>query len=137
MTLFRIPALYVSLIYFFFFKGPIWKEIRGRGLAYGAGIDLKLDEGIMRLFLYRTSDPVMAYGEIERIVEEYLEDADCFDEDEFEGAKRSLIFEMTELEGTIKDMNQQMLLSIYRGVSTDYNRYVYTFFLILLDLSAR
>jgi len=117
-----MPALKLLLQYFSQCEGPIWREIRGGGLAYGANLSLSLDHGYLKFNLYRTSNPVQAYAETKRIVNEHLADEDGFDEDEFEAAKRSLIFEIVDKEETIKGASVESLLSYYRGVSTDYNR---------------
>jgi len=118
-----LPALKLLLQYLAQTEGPLWREIRGRGLAYGVGISFKVDTGVLEFYLYRTSDPLVAYEETKRIVEEHLaEGEDNFDEDDFEAAKRSLIFEIVEKEETMKGASVQSLLNYYRGVPSDYNR---------------
>lgn len=46
----------------------MWKQIRGKGLSYGFGIYLRPNEGLLTLFLYKATNPVMAYEEARNIV---------------------------------------------------------------------
>jgi Zn-dependent M16 (insulinase) family peptidase len=49
-------------------KGPIWKAVRGKGLAYSYSLNLGVDEGLLRLFLGMSSNIVQAYKETEKIL---------------------------------------------------------------------
>ena len=42
-------------------EGPLWKQIRGHGLAYGAYVTHNVDNGLLKLDLYRASNPQAAY----------------------------------------------------------------------------
>lgn len=91
-------------------------------MAYGANINLAADSGLLSLDLYRTADPAVAYEEMKRLVDEHLSDDASFDEDEFEGAKRSLIYSFIESEGTIQRAGAQSLLAYYRGLPQDFKK---------------
>lgn len=52
---------YVS--FFVFFQGPMWREIRGKGLAYSYSMTLQPSEGSLNLKLARAAQLTRAYEE--------------------------------------------------------------------------
>lgn len=49
-------------------EGPLWRGIRGEGLAYGANIYVQPDKKLLTLSLYRGSQINQAYEETKKIV---------------------------------------------------------------------
>lgn len=48
--------------------GPLWRAIRGDGLAYGANIYVRSERRTITLSLYRCAQPVQAYEQTKKIV---------------------------------------------------------------------
>ncbi|XP_067002472.2 uncharacterized protein C05D11.1 [Anabrus simplex] len=117
-----LAPLLVYLQYLTQLEGPMWRQIRGLGLAYGYTMIPRPHEGLLYLFLYRATNCVGAYKEAKSIVESHLANGAKWDETLFESAKSSLIFEIIEHEKSIGDMVTQSLLSYFKGVDHGYNR---------------
>lgn len=52
-------------------EGPLWRAIRGDGLAYGANIFVKPDRKQITLSLYRCAQPALAYERTKDIIVSY------------------------------------------------------------------
>lgn len=116
-----LPALMVYLQYLTQLEGPLWKQIRGQGLAYGYTIAPKPNEGLLLLSLYRASNVVAAFKETKRIIETQLQDG-SWDESLLESAKSSLIYEIIERERSIGNLVSQGMLFSYKQVPSNYNQ---------------
>lgn len=116
-----LPALMLYLQYLTQLEGPLWKQIRGQGLAYGYTIAPKPNEGMLLLSLYRASNVVAAFKETKRIIETHLRDG-SWDENLLESAKSSLIFEIIERERSVGNLVSQGLLFSYKQVPSNYNQ---------------
>lgn len=116
-----LAPLLVCLQYLTQLEGPMWKFIRGQGLSYGYGIILKLNEGLLYLSFYRSTNIVAAYKEAKSIVETHASQ-NCWEKLLFESAKSSLIFEIIETEKTVTGMVVQSLCSYFKNVPHDYNQ---------------
>lgn len=101
----------------------MWKQIRGKGLSYGYRITLKVNEGLLYLGFYRSTDVVGAYRESRDIVTKQL-NSKKWDDTLLESAKSSLIFEMIEEEKTIGNVVSLSLHSYFQDVDYQYNRLV-------------
>ena len=51
----------------FLLQGPMWRQIRGQGLAYGYNMYPVVSKGLLYITLYRATHPVKAYTEARRI----------------------------------------------------------------------
>jgi Zn-dependent M16 (insulinase) family peptidase len=49
-------------------EGPLWKQLRGRGLVYSASVSYSLDNALLTLNLYRASNAVAAYEEARSLI---------------------------------------------------------------------
>ncbi|CAI5445347.1 unnamed protein product [Caenorhabditis angaria] len=101
-------------------EGPLWRAIRGDGLAYGANIFVKPDRKQITLSLYRCAQPTVAYQRTKDIVKEIVESGKI-SEAEFEGAKRSLVFEMMKREGNVSSAGKLSILNNFRQTPHPYN----------------
>lgn len=63
-----LPALNLFLQYLTQLEGPLWKQIRGAGLAYGYNLSLMPHEGLLYLALYRASNATAAFKETKNII---------------------------------------------------------------------
>ncbi|WKY03157.1 hypothetical protein Q1695_016451 [Nippostrongylus brasiliensis] len=106
-------------------EGPLWRGIRGVGLAYGANIYVRTERKTITLSLYRCAQPVQAYTETKKIVEELLKSEKVV-EMEFEAAKRSLICELMEKEDTVSGAGKLSIIGDVRRSPSNYRSYAFT-----------
>ncbi|XP_033228376.1 uncharacterized protein C05D11.1-like isoform X2 [Belonocnema kinseyi] len=118
-----LAPLLVYLQYLTQAEGPMWKNIRGHGLAYGYSLFAKPNDGLLYLSLYRATNVIGAYKEARAIIEVHLS-KDKWEPTLFDSAKSSLVFKFINKEKTVRDMISQSLLAYYRNVPHDYNRQI-------------
>ncbi len=63
-----LPALNLFLQYLTQLEGPLWRQIRGAGLAYGYNLSLMPHEGLLYLTLYRATNVSAAFKETKCII---------------------------------------------------------------------
>ena len=56
-----VPALFVLIEFMTATEGPLWRNIRGKGLSYSYGIRLNVELGLLSFHLFRSSQLVEAY----------------------------------------------------------------------------
>lgn len=118
----NLPKILVFFQYVTQIEGPMWRQIRGQGLAYSYSIITRPNEAKLFLYFYRASNIIAAYKEARNVIESRLKENVTWDETLFESAKSSLIFEIVHREKCIGDVVGQSLLSYFKGVGHDYNR---------------
>lgn len=102
----------------------MWKQIRGLGLSYGYAIYPVVNEGLLYLSFYRSTNLVGAYKEAKNIIENQLKNDATWDETLLDSARSSMIFEIIENEKCVSDVVAQSLLSYFKRVGHDHNKYV-------------
>lgn len=117
-----LPALMLFLQYLTQLEGPLWRQIRGQGFAYGYNLMPRPNEGLLYFTLYRATNVVAAYRETQSIVEAQLRPDAVWDETLLASAKSSLIFEIIERERSVGDLVVQALLGSFKQVSVEYNQ---------------
>ncbi|VDM83752.1 unnamed protein product, partial [Strongylus vulgaris] len=100
---------------------PLWRGIRGDGLAYGANIYVRSERRTITLSLYRCAQPIEAYERSKKIVNDVLKSGTIV-ESEFEAAKRSLICELMEREETVSGAGKLSIIGQIRGTPADYRK---------------
>uniref|UniRef100_A0A182NNB5 Uncharacterized protein n=1 Tax=Anopheles dirus TaxID=7168 RepID=A0A182NNB5_9DIPT len=116
-----VPLL-LFLQYLTQLEGPLWRQIRGQGFAYGYNIVPRPNEGLLYLTLYRASNVVAAYKEAVAIMEKQVnEDAD-WDATLLESARSSLIFEIIAREKSIERVVDSSVITGFKGVPVGYNQ---------------
>ncbi|MPC45423.1 uncharacterized protein E2C01_039121 [Portunus trituberculatus] len=107
----------------------MWKEIRGRGLAYSANLYLNPAQGLLILKLLRAAQLTRAYEEALNIIyaitnpqNSHINGTTSWETTLLESARSSLIFEVIEREAVVSDVAQQSLLSYFRKVPQTYTR---------------
>lgn len=115
-----LPALMLHLQYFSQFEGPLWKKIRGQGLAYSSQILSKPSEGLILFRLFRSVNVMAGFKEVKNIVETHLQDR-SWDENLLESARNSLIYKVVQNEISIGGLVSQGLSFSYRKVPSNYN----------------
>lgn len=117
-----LPVLLLFLQYLCQLEGPLWRQIRGQGLAYGYSMLPLPNEGLLYLTLYRATNVLAAYKEAKTITENQLKDNAEWDAALLESARSSLIFEIIEREKSVGDVVIQALLSSFKKVPIEFNR---------------
>ncbi|XP_044752458.1 uncharacterized protein C05D11.1-like [Coccinella septempunctata] len=116
-----VPALNLFLQYLTQAEGPIWKQVRGKGFAYGYSMVAKYHEGFIYLTFHRATNVVGAYKETHQIVTKQITSKQ-WDETLLDAAKNSLMFEVIAQEKTIGDVVYLSVSSYLHGVDYNYNR---------------
>jgi Zn-dependent M16 (insulinase) family peptidase len=117
-----LAAIYVLLQYLTQLEGPLWRQIRGLGLSYHYAIDLSVSEGLISFLLYKSSQLVAAYDKAVEIVNRFLKGEEEFEDNLFESAKSSLIFEFIKREKSAAGKSMQSLVAYLRNLDIGYNK---------------
>uniref|UniRef100_A0A0N4Z2N3 Presequence protease, mitochondrial n=1 Tax=Parastrongyloides trichosuri TaxID=131310 RepID=A0A0N4Z2N3_PARTI len=102
-------------------EGPLWNKIRGKGLAYGANIYCQITEKLLGLSLYRCSQAIQAYEETKKVVLSIIDSGEL-SENNFEAAKRSLVYDIMSQEKNIKSATKIHFLASLHKLSPDFKR---------------
>ncbi|XP_071830473.1 uncharacterized protein C05D11.1-like [Apostichopus japonicus] len=121
-----LPALMVYLECLCALEGPMWKQIRGLGLAYHYRMYIKPEEGLLYLQLFKCTHVVNAYRQAKTIVEGYLNKSTLFDNLQVETAISSVLYEIIEREETVSSVSDESLMNYFRNSDKDYNRNLLT-----------
>lgn len=117
-----LPPLLTAIQYLTQLEGPMWREIRGQGLAYSANLYLSPTQGLIILRLLRAAQLSRAYEEAMNILNSHINGTTPWDSTLLESARSSLMFEVIEREAVVSDVAQQSLLSYFRKVPQFYTR---------------
>ncbi|XP_053606710.1 uncharacterized protein C05D11.1-like [Plodia interpunctella] len=116
-----VAPLTLLLQYFTQLEGPMWRQIRGSGLSYGYSVRVSQSEGRLLAALYRAASTVPAYDKLISILQSFLKDGE-FDEDLFQSAKSTAIFDVLDSEKCPADVVSQSLLNYVRRCPQTYSR---------------
>ncbi|XP_060600571.1 uncharacterized protein C05D11.1-like [Ruditapes philippinarum] len=117
-----LAAIMVFIQYLTQLEGPMWRQIRGLGLAYHYSMYVLPESGLLYFLLAKSTHIVRAYKEGQDIVMNYVNGKTELNDIELESAKSSLTFEVIEKETTVSDVSTQSLLSYFKGVPHTYNK---------------
>ncbi|KAK7070200.1 hypothetical protein SK128_011894, partial [Halocaridina rubra] len=116
-----VPAILTAIQYLTQLEGPMWRGIRGKGLAYEYAMTLLPTEGTITLKLARAAQLTDAYIEALNIINNHINGSTSWDDDLLESARSSLIYEVIDREAVVADVVQQSLLAYFRRVPHTYN----------------
>ncbi|XP_064101551.1 uncharacterized protein C05D11.1-like [Macrobrachium nipponense] len=117
-----VPAILTAIQYLTQLEGPMWREIRGKGLAYSYSMTLNPTEGTLTLKLSRAAQLTGAYEEALNILNSHINGTASWEMNLLESARSSLIYEVIEREAVVAGVVQQSLLSYFRRVPHSYNK---------------
>ncbi|KAK4537083.1 hypothetical protein CDCA_CDCA11G3108 [Cyanidium caldarium] len=104
-------------------EGPLWRQIRGHGLAYGFALQCSPESGTSCFTLYRSSALVAALQASLRLFREwYAHPAAVIRPMEVEAARAGVIYALVAREGDVESAALQRLYNSCRGVTHDYGR---------------
>lgn len=116
-----LPVLMLYLEYLIQAEGPMWRQIRGKGFAYGYTMMVHVNDGLLYLVYSRASNVVAAYKETVDILAKQLKNKE-WDATLIESAKSSLIFKLIDEENTIGNVVSLSVMSYFQDVDYKYNR---------------
>lgn len=117
-----LPALLVLIQYLIQLEGPMWRQIRGQGLAYSYNLYVKPCEGHLYFALTKATLVGAAYKEAMTIVQRHLSGEEEWDAGLLESSISSLMFEEIEQEKSVNEVALQSLLAYRRGLDMNYTR---------------
>ncbi|XP_065211610.1 uncharacterized protein C05D11.1-like [Planococcus citri] len=117
-----LPALLVFIQFITQLEGPLWRDVRGFGLAYHYSVRLSPEDGVLLLLFSRATDVVQAFRRTRDIFLNSINTTNEWNVLHFESGKSSLIFEIAEREKNVINLANESLLSYFTNTSADYNR---------------
>ncbi|EWC46282.1 hypothetical protein DRE_04453 [Drechslerella stenobrocha 248] len=118
----RIPALLLAIAYLDAVEGPLWRAIRGTGLAYGTGFSRRIDSGHLYFSVYRSPDAFKAFEMAKTIVTEYADGKIEFDEFDLDGAISTVVSTIVDIESTLTAAaTTSFVLQVINHQPKDYN----------------
>jgi Zn-dependent M16 (insulinase) family peptidase len=102
----------------------MWRQIRGKGYAYGYTMMVKPHEGLLYLVFSRATNVVGAYMEAKEIILNQINKEE-WDNNLIDSARSSLIFELIEKEKTIGSVIGLSVISYFQQVDFTYNRFIF------------
>lgn len=117
-----IAPLIVLNEYLCSLEGPLWINIRGKGLAYGFQIRADVEGGLVYFGLARSGNIAKAYQETAKILSSFCDGTEQFDETELEAAKAASVFEVISSESTIGAAAHNKLVFFFKKVALSRNK---------------
>lgn len=90
-----IPTISVCCEFLQTVEGPMWRAVRGAGLAYGANIHQSVEEGLIKLQIYRGTNSGEAIKVCKKLVEDFVSGETPIEEHLLEGVKNSIVHTAT------------------------------------------
>ncbi|KAI9572885.1 Metalloenzyme, LuxS/M16 peptidase-like protein [Boletus coccyginus] len=118
----EFPALRVALEALNATESFLWRSVRGAGLAYGAYITADREAGLITFSLYRSSNSMEAFKEVNNVVLGLVDGSIELCETTLDAAKSSIVYAVTKNVATagraaINSFTNQAL----KGLSQDHN----------------
>ncbi|KAF3937642.1 hypothetical protein ABW19_dt0209549 [Dactylella cylindrospora] len=118
----QLPALLLATAYLDAVEGPLWRAIRGTGLAYGTGFTRRIDSGHIYFSIYRSPDAYKAYDVAKKIVTDYANGTTQFNEFDLDGAVSTVVSTIVDVESTLSAAaTTSFVLQVIHGQPKDYN----------------
>jgi Zn-dependent M16 (insulinase) family peptidase len=117
-----IASLEVVIEYLTGLEGPFWKKIRGLGLSYSYSINTSIEQGLTYFVLQKSTSLTKAYFEAKKIVDEFLEGKEIFDDIMLESAKSAVIFGIISREETLYEAANQQFNNYLKNLPSNGNQ---------------
>lgn len=91
-----LPSLYLANAYLQVTEGPLWKAVRGVGLAYGAFMSTSVATGQQFCRFYRATDAAGSRRETQKIVSQLASGESPIDDELYTGAISSVVNELAQ-----------------------------------------
>lgn len=106
-----LPALILAISYLVAVEGPVWRSVRGAGLAYGAGFRHDRDSGHIAFTIYRSPDASKAFLAGRKVITDHLDGTTPFDKLALEGARSAVAVDIADREATMTAAAEQSFLN--------------------------
>ncbi|KAF9229385.1 hypothetical protein BS17DRAFT_771387 [Gyrodon lividus] len=118
----EFPALRVTLEVLNATESYLWRSVRGAGLAYGAYVSADREAGLLTFSLYRSSNNMEAFEEVNKVVTGLLNGSVELEETTLDAAKSSIVYGVAKNVATagraaINSFTNQAL----KGLPQDHN----------------
>ncbi|OLL24900.1 hypothetical protein NEOLI_001494 [Neolecta irregularis DAH-3] len=118
-----LAPLQVLIEYLSLLEGEFWKKIRGAGLAYGASLGLRLEEGIVEFSVYRSPNSALAFSKAREIVHDFKSGRKEFEQLALDSAKSSLVYSTVSVESSLlKAASSGFLTQVLQKRPAGYRR---------------
>ncbi|CAL1295066.1 unnamed protein product [Larinioides sclopetarius] len=114
--------LLVLIQYLTQLEGPMWRQIRGLGLAYHYNIYVDPDTGLIYFILSNSTHLLTAYKEGFSIVESHLNGKSKWEKEFLESSSSSLVFEIIEKIKTVADVAEESLKAYFSNTDMRYTQ---------------
>lgn len=116
-----IPAALVAIAYIEAVEGPLWRAVRGTGLAYGTGFGRDVERGGLVFKVYRSPDAFKAFRKSAETVRELADGRVELERSALEGARSSIVVGVADEQPTMLNAAQMSFVnSVVRGVPSTY-----------------
>uniref|UniRef100_A0A0N4ZDZ2 Peptidase_M16 domain-containing protein n=1 Tax=Parastrongyloides trichosuri TaxID=131310 RepID=A0A0N4ZDZ2_PARTI len=115
----EVAALLLFTKYLSQLEGPLWKNIRGKGLAYTVKVFYYIKGKSLSLILKKCSQTIKAYEETKTVILAVLDSGELW-ENNFEAAKRNVIYDMIERESTFRSVAGSHIEATLMNVPHDF-----------------
>ncbi|KAH7883663.1 Metalloenzyme, LuxS/M16 peptidase-like protein [Phlebopus sp. FC_14] len=88
----EFPALRVALEVLNAAESYLWRSVRGAGLAYGAHVSADREAGLLTFSLYRSSNSLEAFKEVNKVVSGLVNGSVQLEETTLDAAKSSIVY---------------------------------------------
>jgi Zn-dependent M16 (insulinase) family peptidase len=120
-----LPALMVATAYMDAVEGPLWRAVRGNGLAYGTGWTHKVDTGMLTLLIYRSPDTHKAWKACKEQTEGLATGKLPFDKLMLEGAISEIVLHMArEQPNMASAASASFINQVLRGIDKEWNHQI-------------
>eukprot|EP00112_Aurelia_sp_Birch-Aquarium-sp1_P017903 Seg42.13_Seg42.8 transcript_id=Seg42.13_Seg42.8/GoldUCD/mRNA.D3Y31 product="putative protein C05D11.1" protein_id=Seg42.13_Seg42.8/GoldUCD/D3Y31 len=114
--------LLILIEYLCALEGPLWRQIRGLGLAYHYSMSVDPSSGKLTFLLMKSTHIFAAFQKGKQIVKDFISGETPFEEEQLEAAISGVIFETIEKEQTVCDAAFQSMVSTFKGVSQQFSK---------------
>lgn len=118
----NLPALLVLSEYLSQLEGPLWRQIRGNGLAYGCHVCLNVHENAVNFTLYRSSNIHRAYELSKQVIERHVSPDNAWDQSKLESSRSALIYNLISKEKNLNAAADESLISYILGLQANHSR---------------
>lgn len=118
----KLPAMLLAMAYLDAVEGPLWRAVRGTGLAYGTGFSKNMDAGHIQFSVFRSPDAYKAWAASRKVLTDHIDGTVAFDKFSLEGALSSIVVQFADDESSASAAAQASFINqvIYQQ-SKNYN----------------
>lgn len=118
----HVPVLMVLTEFFSCMEGPLYRDIRGAGFAYGCHLSYSEIQGEVALTISPSVNVPMALKEGLRAIRQYVDGSAKFTEADIEAAKSACVYSLIKHEDTSSNYALHTFLNAFRGLPADYSQ---------------